>query len=199
MKPIRLLATAALVALAGCGSNSAHPPVTHVQASRSSLPPGLRDKPAPRMRLVDARTGRFDTASLGGRPYVVTFLYTRCRTTSPVIAEELRAAFTRLGKGSAAAVAVSVDPYGDSRAAVKRFLETHREPANFHYLIGSRKQLEPLWRKWYVAAQPSGAATSIHSAVLWFIDPRGRIADMLPAGVAVAPATIASKLRVLAR
>jgi protein SCO1 len=150
------------------------------------------------MRLVDARSGRFDTSRLAGRPYVVTFLYTRCRTTCPVIAEELRAALARLPSGRAAAVAVSVDPYGDTRRAVKRFLRTHREPTSFHYLIGSRKQLEPLWRKWYVTAQPSGAATSIHSAVLWFVDARGRIADLLPAGIAVAPTAIASKLRALA-
>jgi protein SCO1/2 len=199
MRPIRSIAAPAvlvLLVLAGCGGSS-HQPAAERPSSQSSLPPSVRNHPAPRMRLVDPRSGPFDTASLAGRPYVVTFLYTRCRTTCPVIAEELRAALAKLSPGSAAAVALSVDPYGDTKAAVKRFLRTHREPTSFRYLIGARKQLQPLWRKWFVAAQPSGASTSIHTAALWFVDARGRIADLVPAGTPVAPARIAAKLRSL--
>jgi cytochrome oxidase Cu insertion factor (SCO1/SenC/PrrC family) len=33
-------------------------------------------KPAPRIRLPDARGGLFDSARLTGRPWALTFLYT---------------------------------------------------------------------------------------------------------------------------
>jgi protein SCO1 len=191
------------VALGGCGGGShesqGSAAAAQVESGGGGLPSGIKGKPAPRMQLVDASTGsRFDTNSLTGRPYAVTFLYTHCRTTCPVIAEEMRVALGKLGASAkAAVVALSVDPVGDTPAKVRRFLRQHHEPAQFHYLIGPRSKLEPLWRAWYAAAQPSGAASSIHTAAMWFVDSRGRVADLVPAGATVAPATIASKFRSL--
>src|ERR1700742_4804594 len=55
--------------------------------------------PAPTMHLEDARTGRmFDTASLKGRPVMVTFLYTHCPHVCPVVGAELHRALQELGK-----------------------------------------------------------------------------------------------------
>jgi protein SCO1/2 len=195
----------ATFALAGCGSGSSSTSTGAAAQVESGggggLPSGIAGKRAPRMRLVDARTGsRFDTNSLAGRAYAVTFLYTHCRTTCPVIADEMRVALAKLGSAAdkAAVVALSADPVGDTRATVRRFLAQHHEPPQFHYLIGSRSKLEPLWRAWYAASQPAGAASSIHTAAIWFVDSRGRIADLVSAGVPVPPATIASKFRSLA-
>jgi SCO1/SenC len=65
-------------------------------------------------------------------------------------------------------VAISVDPRGDTRAVVRRRLTAHHEPANFHYLIGSARQLAPVWKAFYVSPQRPGDPRSTH---------RGDLAD----------------------
>ena len=201
--PLIGLCLVALVA-AGCGSgsNSSGRAAAEVASGGGGggLPSGIKGKVAPRMRLPDAASETiFDTTSLRGRPYVVTFLYTHCKTTCPVIAEELRAALGKLGPAArkVAVVGLSVDPVGDTRTTVRRWLRQHHEPRQFHYLIGPRRKLQPLWTAWYAAAQPAGATTSIHTAAMWFVDSRGRVAGLVPAGATVAPSTIAAKLRSL--
>jgi cytochrome oxidase Cu insertion factor (SCO1/SenC/PrrC family) len=57
------------------------------------------------------RGGVIDTRALRGRPYAVTFLYTSCPDVCPAIANDLRDAVRGT---SAAVVAVSVDPRGDT-------------------------------------------------------------------------------------
>jgi protein SCO1/2 len=196
----------AALAVAGCGNgshggSSSKSAAANIQSGGGGvLPPSIRGKAAPQMHLVDARSGAaFDTSSLTGRPYAVTFLYTRCRTTCPLIADEVRVAIDKLGAVSkkVAVVALSVDPVGDTRARVKRFLDEHHEPQQFHYLIGPRSKLEPLWKAWFAAAQPAGANSSVHTAAMWFVDRRGHIVDLVPAGAPIAPATITSKFHSL--
>jgi hypothetical protein len=48
-----------------------------------------------------------------------------------------------------------------------------------------------------LTAQPAGATTSIHTAAMWFVDSRGRVAGLVPAGTTVAPSAIVAKLRSL--
>ncbi len=98
------------------------------------------------MRLENGRTAStFDTASLSGRPYAVTFLYTHCPTICPLIGSELQAALKELGPEArkVGVVALSVDPIGDTVSTVKAWLHVHQEPSNFQYLIGPRHNCSP--------------------------------------------------------
>ncbi len=79
-------------------------------------------------------------------------------------------------------VAVSVDPRGDTPAAVREWLRRQREPQQFHYLIGSERELAPVWRAWYAAPQIPGDPESAHTAVVWVVDARGRLAAKVAAG-----------------
>jgi protein SCO1 len=164
------------------------------------LPQGLDGQPAPRIRLADAAGGTVDTSSLAGRPYLVTFLYSTCPDVCPLIAEDLRTALDDLGsrRGDVAVVAVSVDPRGDTRASVREFLRRHRLPANFHYGIGSKSTLAPIWKDWYAAPQISDhPETSSHTAAVWLVDARGTLRGMFPAGASLAPRDVAHDLRAL--
>jgi protein SCO1 len=177
------------LALAGCGgSGGASPSATagggHRFAVAEPLPPGLAGRAAPRIRLADARGGAFDTRSLAGKPYLVTFLYANCPDVCPLIGSQLRDALAQLGRDAArvGVVAVSVDPRGDTPAAVRAWLRREREPAQFHYLIGSQAQLSPVWRAWYAAPQIPGDPESAHTAIVWVVDARGRLTAKVPAG-----------------
>jgi protein SCO1/2 len=165
------------------------------------LPREIRAIRAPHFRLADARGGELDTRELRGRPYAVTFLFTDCRDVCPLIGRELGRALELLGTQSSqvAVAAVSVDPRRDTEEAVRAWLDRLRLPPNFHYLIGSEGDLEPVWKAYFVGPQPSGTRESLHSASIWLIDRRGRWRTKYSAGVPVSPRDVAHDLRLLLR
>ncbi|HVW48388.1 MAG TPA: SCO family protein [Solirubrobacterales bacterium] len=155
---------------------------------------------APRMRLEDASTGRpFDTRTLKGRPYMVTFLYTHCPDVCPLIGAELQGALRELGREAKKTdvVALSVDPRGDTRSAVQAWLKVHQEPANFHYLIGSEEELQPYWDAWHVGPQIAGDPDSSHTAVIYLIDRAATIQGIVDAGSQVPSSDLAQDFRTL--
>ncbi len=179
----------------GAGRSAARPP-----AVGDGLPSGLAGRPAPPIRLADARGGTLDTRAFAGRPYAVTFLYTRCPDVCPLIGDELRGALERLGAQArrVAVVAVSVDPRHDTAAAVHAWLRRHREPASFHYAIGPERELRPVWRSWFVSPQGGSGRVSGHSAIVWLVDKRGRLAGLRSAGAPIDPGLLARDLSILA-
>ena len=185
------------VALSACGGSSS-------QAASGDggwraadpLPAGLAGKPAPAFRLADARGGTLSSSSLEGAPYAVTFLYTACPDVCPIIGEEIRRALSELGPDARRlrVVAISVDPRGDTPDAVRLWLRRHREPSNFHYLVGSRAELQPVWKAYFAAPQIPGDPESSHTAAIWLVDRRGRLAAKVSAGTPVAAPDLASDL-----
>lgn len=165
------------------------------------LPAGIYRKRAPRVRLRDVRGGTFDSARLRGRPYALTFLYVNCPDVCPLIGEEIGRALRLLGPRARelAAVAVSVDPRGDTPEAVRSWLRRHRLPRNFHYLIGGERELKPVWRAYYAAPQIPGRPESTHSASIWLVDAAGRWRTKFSAGIPVRPRDLAHDLRLLLR
>jgi protein SCO1 len=165
------------------------------------LPPGLDRKPAPGFRLADARGGTVDSRALRGRPYLLTFLFTDCRDVCPLIGREIGQALRLLGSRAreVTAVAITVDPEGDTRPAVRAWLREQRLPANFHYLVGSRRRLKPVWRAYFAAPQPTGTEESRHTASIWVIDARGRLRAKFSGGAPVQPRDIAHDLGLLLR
>jgi protein SCO1/2 len=161
-----------------------------------ALPYGLAGRPAPRIRLRDGRGGTIDTRTLRGRPYAVTFLYTHCPDVCPTIAQDLSEAMAEAP--GAPVVAVSVDPRGDTAAAVRAFAAVHRLPRGFRYAIGDRRALAPVWHRYFVSAQLGDPRTSTHTATVWLVDARGRLRGMYPGGAPIAPSDVAHDLRALA-
>ena len=184
---VAALLAVACVALAGCGA-SGRGGTTAAGGGRFTvaepLPPGLAGRAAPRIRLADARGGTFDTSSLTGRPYLVTFLYANCPDVCPLIGAQLRETLAQLGADARriGVVAVSVDPRGDTPATVRTWLKREREPQQFHYLLGTQDELAPVWRAWYAAPQIPGDPESAHTAIVWVVDAKGRLAAKVPAG-----------------
>lgn len=165
------------------------------------LPAALRLAPAPRIRLTDTHGGSLDTRGLAGRPYLVTFLYTRCPDACPLIGQEIRQALDALGGARAddvAAIAVSVDPEGDTTPAVREWIDRQGLPPDFHYLIGARPDLLKVWRDWYVVPQDDpGLDVGTHTASVWLVDARGRLRTKYSGGAPIDPDDLTHDLRVL--
>ena len=161
-----MAALAACLATAGCGGSGRHPAV---RLHSIAIDPPVA---APAFLLRDQSGALIGPQRYRGEWTVVTFLYTHCPDVCPLIASQLIAA-QRKAPGLHV-VAVSVDPKGDTRSAVKAFLGQHHAGPRFRYVIGSRAALAPVWRKYHIASLPGPAATVSHSAVSILIDQKGR-------------------------
>lgn len=130
---------------------------------------------APTFTLRDQNGRRISLAAQRGSYAIVAFLYTHCRDVCPIIANELNTALRELRqqKRPVTVLAVSVDPRGDTPAAVRRFVQRHHLVARFHYLTGTRPQLERVWASYNVASYPKGSVLVAHSATELLIDPQG--------------------------
>jgi protein SCO1/2 len=165
----------------------------------SSVPAALAKRPIPQFDLRDARGSRFSSRSLRGRAYAITFLYVHCVDVCPLIGSEIHDALQKLGTQAKnlPIIAISVDPNGDTGAAVRKWLSEHQEPTSFHYLIGTQERLKPIWKAFYVSAQTPGDPISSHTAVIWLINQRGRLAALVSAGVPINTTNLAHDFRVL--
>ena len=164
--------------------------------------PTVQDSPpAPNFALDDQDGRRIQLADLRGKVVALTFLYTQCPDVCPLIAAKLGEADQQLGgaRDRAALLAVSVDPAHDTTAAVRAFDAAHQLGfANWHYLLGSRAALAPVWQRYFVGTDaaeaigtPVAGATPApglvgHTAIVYLIDPQGRLRLALDADFAVA-------------
>lgn len=161
-------------------------------------PPGLTQLPAA-PTPVTAGTGYDGTpvsVPRAGRPALVTFLFAACPDICPRTAREIALALDQAGDAAddIDVVAVSVDPPGDTPAAVRAFLERHDLVGRMDYIVGSRKELAPLWKAWQVAAQPPGRTVSAHSARIVLIDDEGRQIGAYSAGIPIAVSDLSAQI-----
>jgi len=127
---------------------------------------------APTFTLRDQSGRLTGPQNLRGHWFVVAFLYTHCPDVCPLIAENLGLAQQNLPNLDV--LAVSVDPSGDTHAAVERFLRLHRLGPRFRYLTGTRAELAPVWAAYHVASTGGPKGTVSHSAFELLVDPSGR-------------------------
>jgi len=164
-------ATAVLALLsAGCGAGDRAEPF-----AADTVLPGAPDAPDFALRDAAGRTVRL--ADFRGRAVLVTFLYVGCPDVCPLIVGNLHAALERLGSraGRAHVVAVSVDPQGDTAAAVRAFVRRHDMEGRMTYLVGSQRDLAPVWRAYGVGVQGPPEARSVgHTAAIYGIGASGR-------------------------
>ncbi len=202
MRASRLLPAAlAALALAGCAQTAEPAPGHRIGPflDVTKMPAALAGRPAPPIRLREAGGGRLDTAAWRGRPYAVVFAYANCGPLCQLIADELRESLAALGPAArqVAVVSVSVDPHGDTPAAARAFLARHREPANFHYAIGTQSQLQPIWSRFEAAPLIPGSPQTARLGYIWLVDGQGRVRTLFDASSPFKPAVLAHDLRVL--
>jgi protein SCO1/2 len=195
MRPALLAALALIVAAAGCGGSggsdsttatSAAPPATSSGAAGNEFqaPLQIQTQPAPAIDLEDVYGKRFRLKDVRGKGVAVTFVYAHCPDVCPLMLGALQATHKRLGADAANFVnlAVSVDPKGDTPRFVKQYLED-RHLGSIRYLVGTRKQLLPIWKAWNVASNgdPAHPEAIEHSSLIYLVDTRGRIRLLYPA------------------
>jgi len=130
------------------------------------MPEGVR---APDFRLRNQDGDVVSMRALRGKPVLVSFLYTTCDDTCPAQAETMRGALDDLGT-DVPALAVAVDPPRDTPERAKTFLVKTRATGRIDFVLGSRAQLRPLWKGFFIRPQ---AINQEHQARFTLIDKKG--------------------------
>jgi protein SCO1/2 len=184
--------------IVGCGSNFRASGATTGSAFEGlTLDP---PRPAPPLALSDYTGHTVELAAFRGKVVLVAFVYTHCPDVCPLIVSNLAAAWRELSSEARhlQIIAVTVDPARDTPRAVKQFLAARRAPRGMNYLIGSRKQLLPVWKAWDVAVSTNKyEETEGHTAVVFGITPSGKIAVAYPGSFT--PSDIVHDVPLLAR
>ncbi len=135
---------------AGAQRSSEIPPVTFALSDQDGRRVGARD--------------------LRGHVSVLTFLYSTCEDSCPVVASQIRGALDDLGH-DVPVFAVSVDPPNDTRLSARRFINRQSLTSRMRFLLGSRQQLTPVWKEFAIKPQGEGFE---HSAYVVLLDGAGR-------------------------
>jgi protein SCO1 len=161
-----VLAAAALAGSGGAGAKQ--PRLLGPTLKHPSTPPdfALHDQQGRLVRLASQR----------GKVVLVTFLYTHCPDLCPLTAQNLNGALKSLGvkRRHVAVLAVSVDPQGDTQAAVGAFVRNHRLLPQFHYLTGTRRELQPIWNAYKVTPLRRGGPDPDHTLYTLVVDRGGK-------------------------
>jgi protein SCO1/2 len=193
-----VLALLAAAVLAGCGATSAarieRPPPTTSKFEGGVVTPPRKAQP---IALHDAWGRPVTLASERGKYVLVTFLYVHCPDVCPLIAQNLNATLQQLGpkRSQVRVLAVSVDPNGDTPAAVKRYVAQRQLLPQFRYLVGTRAELSKVWAAWHVLSVRSKPGVVDHVAYTSLVDPSGR--QRLLYGASVKAGQVLHDLRVL--
>lgn len=139
----------------------------------------LTGKQAPAFRLTDQFGHGVSLSQFHGRTVILTFMYAHCDQLCPRVADKLHRLVTGLGSGRqrVAILVVSTDPEGDTRTAVQQFSIQHGMLYTWHYLMGSRNRLTPIWHAYYIYAAPKGSPSTLdaqHTSATYLIDNQGR-------------------------
>jgi protein SCO1/2 len=200
-----VILTSALLALlgAGCGdeSQTANAP-DKLTSGRFAGTVASPRKPAPALKLENSLGHEINIDRYRGKAVLVTFIYTNCPDVCPLIVGNFRAAQSDLGPKAEnlQIIAVSADPQGDTPPAVNAFLSERGMTGRMEYLVGSRPQLEKVWRDWGVVSRASPKKNDPdfveHSALVYGVSASGRVTTLYPAGFR--PAQIVHDVPILA-
>ncbi|HEX4305158.1 MAG TPA: SCO family protein [Solirubrobacterales bacterium] len=204
-RPRRILPLTSLAAgavalgllVSACGGGSGETSVTLPMVSGGDAVPA---KNAPPIELTDQYGKKIDLAKLKGRPVLVAFLYTHCTDLCPIVAGKLHTAYASLKKSERPIfLAVSVDPAHDTPASAAAFNRRHRTTGEIDWLLGSRAELEKVWKAWGVRPEHNANDPEEieHNAEIFAIDPEGQIRALYPPSFK--PAKLAAGTRTLAQ
>jgi len=175
--PTRVLYALATLLLCGAAAvtgvwiaaaQRADDPVQPASAFAGALrPPDAR---APDFRLRDQDGKPVSMAQYRGRTVVMTFIYSTCKDTCPGQVQSIRGALDKLGR-DVPVLAVSVDPPNDTRASARRFLLEQHVTGRVRFVLGSERELAPVWKGYGIAPQRGSLD---HSAWVVVVDGSGR-------------------------
>jgi protein SCO1 len=148
------------------------------------------------LRDQDGRLVRL--SRLRGRVVVLSPMYTTCRDTCPLVAQQIEDALLDLPlavRRQVVALALSVDPANDTAASARKFLRTRLVSRHLDFLLGNQAELRPIWQAYGFSAQTRELE---HNSYVVLIDKRGHQRVSFPVNF-LTPESLAHDVGLLVR
>jgi protein SCO1 len=195
------LPTAVFAAFAGRSDDSNGPAAVvqdpDVAGRVSPFKGAVRPKAPPAdFALHDQEGDLVQLSGLRGKVVVLSPMYTTCRDTCPLTAQQIRGALDDLSaaqREDVRALALSVDPANDTADSARRFLVERRVSGYLDFLLGPRSELQPVWRDYGFAPQTKEQE---HNSYVVLIDKQGRQRVGFPVDY-LTPEGLAHDIRIL--
>jgi protein SCO1/2 len=143
------------------------------------------DAPRPTLdfALVDQSGRPARLSALRGEVVVLTFLYTSCVDTCPLLTQKLHQVSAMLDarRRDLALLAVTVDPGRDTVSRLAEYSQRWHMQDRWRLLTGAEQDLEPVWRYYWVGEvdrRPMSAGGGYevdHASPVHLIDRAGRV------------------------
>lgn len=153
-----------------------------------SLAPAHADKaqerlatigPAPAFVLIDQSGQRVSLADLRGKVLALTFIYTTCRDTCPVLTAKMVAMQHRLGPDFGAKVrfvSITVEPEIDTPPVLAAYARAYgADLAGWSFLTGSAADVQEVVRRYGAFARRARPGEVDHLFLTSLIDTRGML------------------------
>lgn len=161
---------AGVVAMALCAMEGwAHP-----SNANSRLP---TIGPAPEFRLLDQSGERVSLADLRGKVLAVTFIYTSCRDTCPILTAKIASLQGKLGADFGPRVrfvSITVEPEVDTPTVLASYARAHgADLSGWSFLTGSSAEIRDVVRRYGAFAKQNKAGDVDHLFLTSLIDGKG--------------------------
>ena len=134
---------------------------------------------APDFQLADQNGSAINLSDFRGKVVVLTFMDSKCKDTCPLTGAHFRKAYQQLKQDEASRVVfLGVNVNVEANAVADVSETTHAwhmdEIPSWHFLTGSREDLERVWKDYGVAAIPNSDGSITHTPGTFLIDPSGQ-------------------------
>jgi protein SCO1/2 len=134
--------------------------------------------PAPGFSLIDQDGKAFSLRSAQGRVAVVTFIFTSCSSTCPLLTAKLVSVQRDLGSDAPNVIftAITVDPLHDTPATLKKYAQAYSaDTSSFLFLTGSFEQIDDVSRRYAVFRKAASDGEVEHTFLTSLVDRQGTL------------------------
>jgi protein SCO1 len=140
-------------------------------------PPLPEIAPAPQFTLTSQDGVQVSLADFRGKVVAVTFIYTLCTDTCPVLTPMMSFVQDRLGPDFGTRIAflsITVDPERDTPAVLKEYAQAFgADLGGWVFLTGAPERIREVTRRYGVFAAPAANGDVDHSFLTSIVDQRG--------------------------
>jgi protein SCO1 len=145
------------------------------QTFRQQLLPKIA--PAPEFSLTSQDGGQVTLADFRGKVVAVTFIYTLCTTTCPILTPMMSFVQDQLGHDfgtKIAFISITVDPDRDTPQVLKKYAQAFgANLAGWAFLTGTPDAIGDVTRRYGVFASKTANGDVDHTFLTSIVDPRG--------------------------
>ncbi|MDQ2998400.1 MAG: SCO family protein [Chloroflexota bacterium] len=158
--------------------------------------------PAPEFTLTTHRGKPFSLRDLRGKVVALTFIFTSCTDTCPMLTAKLVAIQRKLAadiKPKVFFAAITVDPERDTPQVLKRYAQAYNaDPAHWAFLTGSPAEIDDVTRRYGIYHKQQAKGDVDHTFLTSLIDKEGTLRVQY-LGVRFNPKEFSDDLRALTR